>query len=264
MSTADTDPSATLLERDEPAPAMVRAPGARAAELFVCDHAGRAVPRRLGDLGAPAAEFERHIAWDLGAWELTLRLADAFKACAIGQRYSRLVIDCNRDPARADAMPAVSDGAPIPANAALTAEGRAARVAAIHAPYHAAIASELAWRRAGGLSTRLILVHSFTPRMGGRDRPWRYGVLHLGASPLSHAALAAFAELGETEVGDNEPYAMNVTDYTAPRHGIGSAVDYLELEVRQDLLADAAGVARVAALLGRVIARAGAAAGSPG
>ena len=253
-----------LLDPDEPSPAIVHNAGAGATVLFICDHAGRAVPRRLGDLGVAAAEFERHIAWDLGAWALTLRLADAFGACAIGQRYSRLVIDCNRDPARADAMPAVSDGAAIPANAAVTAGERAARTAAIHAPYHAAIAAELAARRARGLCTQLILVHSFTPRMGGRDRPWRYGVLHLGASPLSHAALAAFAELGEAPVGDNEPYAMDVTDYTAPRHGIGPGVDYLELEVRQDLLADAAGVARVAALLGQVIARAGAAAPPPG
>ena len=243
----------TLLQAGDPAPAIVHCAGADASFLFICDHAGRAVPRELGDLGVPPAEWERHIAWDIGAAELARRLADAFGAVAVLQAYSRLVIDCNRDPARADATPEISDGTPIAANRALTPHARAERVEEIHAPYHAAVAAELDARLARGERPRLVFVHSFTPRMGGRDRPWRFGVLHMGGSPFSDAMLGALREAGEAPVGDNEPYAMDVTDYSAPTHAIARGLDYLELEVRQDLLADVAGCERIAAFLAPLI-----------
>ncbi len=251
-----------LLEPDEPAPAIVHGAGAGAPFVFICDHAGRAVPRRLGDLGVAPADWERHIAWDIGAAALTGRLSAAMDAPAVMQRYSRLVIDCNRDPDRADAVPERSDGTAVPGNTGLSAAARQARVDEVHAPYHDAVTAVLEARLARGLPTALVFVHSFTPRMAGRDRPWRYGVLHLGGSPLSDAALAVLREADVGPVGDNEPYAMDVTDHSAPRHAVGRGLDYLELEVRQDLLADAAGVEAAAGLLLRVLPQAAALAAS--
>lgn len=249
-----TDSVMPLIDADEDEPVIVYNKGAGASFLLVCDHAGRAVPRVLGDLGLPPDAFERHIAWDIGAWDLTRRLADDLGATALAQRYSRLVIDCNRDPERADAIPEVSDGVPVPANVGLAPEARASRVAAVHAPYHAAIAAELDARAARGVPTLLVSMHSFTPSMGGVDRPWRFGVLHAGNSPASTAALALLADETGWLTGDNQPYRMDEIDHTAPRHATARGLDYLELEVRQDLIADAAGVARVAPILGRVIA----------
>ena len=254
----------SLLRFGDPEPAAVHRAGADASLLFICDHAGRAVPAPLGDLGVPAGEFDRHIAWDIGAAALTLALADAFGATAILQAYSRLVVDCNRHPDRPDAMPEISDGTPIPANIDLTDAARAERVAAIHAPYHAAISRELDARASRGVETRLVFIHSFTPRMAGVDRPWRYGVLHLGDSPFSDAMLQVLREdNAQAPVGDNEPYAMDATDYSAPLHGVARGLDFLEIEVRQDLIADAAGVAAVAAYLAPRIRRAQAAAAQP-
>ena len=242
-----------LIEHDEGEPAIVRRLGSRAPFLVVCDHAGRAVPRALGDMGVPAAGWERHIAWDIGAAALADALGDAWGAAVIKQRWSRLVIDCNRDPARADAIPVVSDGQTIPANAALSPEARAARVDEVHAPYHAAIAAELDARAAAGTPTTLVLVHSFTPRMTGVDRPWTFGVLHAHDSPVSDAALELLAREPGEVVGDNQPYAMDLIDYTAPIHAGPRGLDYLELEVRQDLISHDAGLARVAAILTRVV-----------
>src|SRR5712692_1355436 len=34
--------------------------------LLTCDHYGRLTPQSLGDLGLPASELTRHIAWDIG------------------------------------------------------------------------------------------------------------------------------------------------------------------------------------------------------
>jgi len=230
----------------------VRNPGAASPFLLVGDHAGRDIPRRLGGLGLGAEALDRHIAWDIGVAGLGAALADRLGATFIAQRFSRLVIDANRDPARADSICEVSDRTAIPGNRALSAEDRRARREEIFAPYHARVAQELDARQ--GRPTVLVALHSFTPRMDGSDRPWRFGVLHMDDSPFCAAMLAALrADLGAGVVGDNEPYRMDDVDYTAPHHAIGRGLDYLELEVRQDLLADAPGQARVAALLARLL-----------
>ena len=51
-----------LLAANEPDPVMVRRPDGTSPFFLTCDHAGRRVPRALGDLGVPAPEYERHIA----------------------------------------------------------------------------------------------------------------------------------------------------------------------------------------------------------
>lgn len=182
------------------------------------------------------------------------RLSNALGATFIAQRYSRLVIDCNRDPSRADSIPAESDGSIIPGNANLAPADRAARIERVFAPYHARIAGELDARAARGLPTWIVALHSFTPAMRGMARPWIFGVLHLGDSAFSRATLAALAaEPDGPVVGDNEPYRMDLVDFTVPHHAIGRGLDYLELEVRQDLLADEAGQQAVAERLARLL-----------
>ena len=229
-------------------------PGAGSPFLLLGDHAGREIPRSLGNLGLPEAELGRHIAWDIGIAAYGALLSQALDAPFIRQRFSRLVIDCNRDPARPDAIPEVSDGAAIPGNGGLSPGGRAARVAEVSEPYHAAIAAELDARAERGRPTTLISLHSFTPRMNGFDRPWRFGVLHADDSSYSNAVLARLrAEFGEALVGDNQPYRMDEVDFTIPRHAGGRGLDYLELEVRQDLIAEPAGQAEIAALVARLL-----------
>jgi predicted N-formylglutamate amidohydrolase len=244
--------STRLLDPGEPEPAIVQNSGAGSPFVLVGDHAGRRIPRVLGDLGLSHPDLERHIAWDIGVAGLGARLADLLGATFVSQRYSRLVIDCNRDPARPDAIPEVSDGSHVHGNAGLTPEDRAAREAEIFAPYHAAIAEVLDARATA--PTVIVALHSFTPVMAEFARPWRFGVLHLGESPFSAAVLARFrAEPEIGEVGDNEPYAMDGTDFTIPHHAVARGLDYVELEVRQDLIADEGGQFAVAERLARVL-----------
>ena len=232
-------------------------PGAASPFLLLGDHAGRLVPSGLRGLGLSDAERRRHIAWDIGVAELGALLSEMLGATFIRQRYSRLVIDCNRDRTRADAIPEISDGTAIPGNARLTAAQRQMRFDAVSAPYHAAIAAELDQRAARGLSTTLISLHSFTPRMNGFDRPWRFGVLHAHDSAYSRAVLAWLrAHVGVDLVGDNQPYTMDDVDFTVPHHGRPRGLDYLELETRQDLLADDAGRRQIAAIVARLLPQA--------
>ena len=233
------------LAADEPSPFVVHSAGASAPWLLVGDHAGNAVPRGLHDLGLPPRELARHIGWDIGVAALGVRLADRLGAVFIHQRYSRLVIDCNRAPSSAEAIPETSDGTPVPGNATLSAAEVAVRVIDIHTPYHAAITAEIARRTAAGMPTVLIALHSFTQQLGVEARPWQIGVLHGGGNAGSARALLAALRgaLGEA-VGDNQPYQMDDTDYTVPYHAFAAGLPYAELEIRQDLLGDAAAVER--------------------
>jgi predicted N-formylglutamate amidohydrolase len=243
-----------LLEADEPDPVMVANPAGASAVFIACDHAGRRMPRRLGTLGLAEPDLSRHIAWDIGAWGVSLKLAAALDACAIGQTYSRLVIDCNRRPDVASSIPEISEATPIPGNVGLTEAEREARRAAIHAPYHDALAKALAARREAGRPTMLLAMHSFTPVYKGFVRPWHAGVLFNRDDRIARIMLELLRAEPGLVVGENEPYAVSdATDYTVPVHAEPYRLPHLELEVRQDLIADEAGEAHWAALLTRLL-----------
>lgn len=247
--------STPLLQQGEAPPWSALREGAASPLLLIGDHSGRAIPRRLAGLGLPPAALDRHIACDIGIASLGAALSQALDATFLAQRYSRLVIDCNRDPVRANSICEASDGVAVPGNRGLDAAARARRTAEVFEPYHQAIGAELEGRLARGERPRLVSLHSFTPVMDGRPRPWRCGVLHLGGSPFSLEMLSRLrAALGDALVGDNQPYRMDAADYTVPRHAIARGLDYLELEVRQDTIADPAGVAETARLLTPLLA----------
>ena len=236
-------PPPVLLPRDPSPVGAIRESG-RAPILLIGDHAGNAIPASLDDLGVSAQDRARHIAWDLGIRALGEELATLLDATFIHQRFSRLVIDCNRDPGSSGSIVEASDGTPVPGNTGLDARAREDRRIAIHEPYHARIASELAQRRVGGARPVLVALHSFTPSLGGRaPRPWQLGVLHdKGDTTLSRAFLARLRREPYLTVGDNEPYKMDGTDYTIPRHAYPGDAPYLEIEFRQDLLSTPEGV----------------------
>lgn len=247
----------SVLTEEDPSPVRVVNPGGPSPFLLIGDHAGNRVPARLGTLGLDEAERARHIAWDIGIAALGKALAARLGAAFVAQTYSRLVVDCNRAPDAPDAIAPVSDGTMVPGNAGLAAAERDARFAEIHEPYHRAIAAEIARRDAAGAPTVLVALHSFTPRMGSASRPWHAGVLHGGGDVrFALACLEALRERGDLVVGDNEPYRMDQIDYTVPRHAFPRGRPYLELEVRQDLIADPAGAERWAGILADVLPRA--------
>jgi predicted N-formylglutamate amidohydrolase len=233
-----------LLGASEPPPSDTFNPRGRSPFLLLGDHAGNCIPQALGTLGLSEADRQRHIAWDIGIAALGQCLARRLDAVFVRQHYSRLVTDCNRHPDAADAMPEISDGSDIPGNRSLSVDDRAARIAEIHEPYHRAIAAEIGRRRENGQETLLISLHSFTPTMNGFARPWHAGVLYGGGNEAFAVRLLAWLEAaGRWTIGDNQPYAMNGTDYTVPRHCFAAGLEYAEIEVSQGELASEAGVA---------------------
>jgi predicted N-formylglutamate amidohydrolase len=249
-----------LLQADEPSPVMSPRPDGASDFVIVVDHAGRIIPKSLGDLGVPASELVRHIAWDIGVWAVALKLADHLDAALIGQAYSRLVIDCNRDPNVESAVVAISETTPIPGNAGVSTEAVDARRTAIFDPYHNRIRALLDARQASGRRTVLIALHSMTNVYKGVSRPMQCAVLYNRDARFARCALDALrAEAGLT-VGDNEPYNVSdETDYTVPRHGEGRGLAHVEIEMRQDLIADDAGQTEWAARMARALTTADAA-----
>ncbi len=227
----------SLLGDTDLPPVQIINPQGRSSFLLLGDHAGTVIPAALGTLGISSEDLKRHIAVDIGVQQLGEALAAELDAPFICQRYSRLVVDCNRDPASSQAVPEVSDGTIVTGNRDLSATERAARIAGIHAPYQATIARQLRARDAAGLETILVSLHSFTPVMSGIARPWDVGVLHAaGNDRLARSLLRILLQKKSLIVGDNEPYGMDATDHTVPIHAFPAGRPYVELEIRQDHL----------------------------
>jgi predicted N-formylglutamate amidohydrolase len=221
--------------------------------LLTCDHYGRALPRRLGDLGLPKSELERHIAWDVGIAGVADALSNHLGAHLIAQRYSRLVIDCNRPPDAPSSIPRLSEATAIPGNADLTPEAAQARRQAIFDPYHRRIAEVIEQRSRDGVPTVLVALHSFTPVYHGVARSWHIGTLYHRDTTLPPLLLKGLRAEPGLVVGDNEPYAVDDdTDYTIPVHGEKRGLINSGIEIRQDLITEPAGQREWADRLARI------------
>lgn len=227
-----------LLQPSDPDPVEIVNEHGAGGVLLTCEHGGRAVPRRLGDLGVAPADWERHIAWDIGAADLAQLLSRKLDAPMVLQRYSRLVIDCNRPLDAPDCIPDASDGTPIPANRGLSLEAKAQRYAEIHMPLHQAIDGML--DRLGPVA--LVSVHSFTPVFAGRARPMQAGLLFNRDPRLAHALHRELtSRRPDVPVALNAPYSVDdISDFTIPRHGEMRGIPHVLLELRNDQLARAA------------------------
>ncbi len=245
----------------DPAPVLLERATGSSPFVLACDHAGRAVPGRLGDLGVPAAEFDRHVAWDIGALGVARAMSGHLDAALVAQRYSRLVIDCNRAEDHPGSIPVISERTAIPGNRGLAPAAAEARRAEILRPYQAALAGVLARAR----PSILVAVHSFTPVYLDEPRPWQAGVLYTPGNRFAEALLALFRQRLPPPVGDNEPYALSQTsDYTVPLQAERRGLPNVELEIRQDLIADAAGQRSWALLLAELLPLAAVAVGLEG
>ncbi len=245
-----------LLDPDEPSPVAIERAGGASPFVILCDHSGCAVPRALVDLGLAAGDLRRHIAWDIGAGGVAVRLGGLLDAVVILQRYSRLVIDCNRAPDHIDSIAERSEATAIPGNTDLSAEAREQRLKAIFMPYHDTIAALLDRREQAGQATIVVAQHSFTPVFHGTPRPWQAGML-FDRDPRIGRALGALLRGEGFIVGDNEPYRLGAEiDYTVPHHAERRGLPYVEIELRQDLVADPAGQVEWAERLARLLPKA--------
>jgi predicted N-formylglutamate amidohydrolase len=242
-----------LLGNAEVPPVHEQNAAGRSPFLLTSDHYGRLIPRVLGDLGLPESELTRHIAWDIGIAGVAEALSGHLDAHLVAQRYSRLVIDCNRPPTAPSSIPIVSEATTVPGNEGLARDEAEARRRQIFDPYHRRIDEVIDARLAAGMPAVLVSLHSFTPVYAGIARPWHVGTLYHRDTKLPPRLLKHLRAEADLVVGDNEPYAVSdETDYTIPVHGEARGLMNSGIEIRQDLIGDPSGQQQWADRLARI------------
>ena len=253
-SAAAMPKSIELLAKDEPPPFIeVRRQG-RSNFVIVVDHASSRIPRLLGNLGLPPQELERHIALDIGSLSVARHMSEALDAPLVAQNYSRLVIDCNRDPKVPTSIPRLSESVEIPGNVNLSDADMAVRRAEIFDPYHDRIRALLDERAAAGRPTILVAQHSMTNIYHGVRREMHAAVLYSRDRRFAGLVLDELRREAGLTIADNQPYFVSdETDFTIPRHGEARGLPHVEIEIRQDLVGDDAGQAEWARRITRAL-----------
>lgn len=250
---ANNDNTASLLAPDEPPPYYVMHRESEVPILLVCDHASCLFPRALGDLGLDPFARRCHLAIDIGAGPLTEYLADRLGVTAVLAQYSRLIVDCNRDLMDPSAFLAYGDGIVVPGNSNLHTADKEARAEAIYWPYHRTIDDQIDRLCATGTPPALISIHSFTPVLNGEARNWEIGILWDKDTSLKTVFIDDFRAAGY-HVGDNEPYSGKApADYTVDNHAEARGLQCVGIEIRQDLVKDAPGVAKIGTIMHKII-----------
>ena len=209
--------------------------------ILLCDHAGNAMPPGYGTLGLPPEQLKRHIAYDIGAAAVTRALAAALQVPAVLTRYSRLLIDPNRGRDDPTLIMRLSDGAVVPGNRKLDAVEREERLRLYYEPYHRAVDEVIDGFLEAGVAPVLLSIHSFTESWKLLPRPWHVGVLFGDDARLARPLLDAFYAEGDLIVGENEPYAGQLEGDCLWQHGAQRGIASAIVEIRQDLIRDAAG-----------------------
>lgn len=230
------------------APEIINSAG-RGQVLILCDHASNHIPPELSGLGLPPERLGEHIAFDIGAAEVTRRLSALLDAPAILSTVSRLVVDVNRDPKTQNPIPVQSGGIPIAANEALSEAERKARLDAYFHPYHKACAAQLRRMKRRKQPPIVIGLHSFTPIAEDRLRPWEIGFLYDRDPRLFEAFRDLLVRRWRFTVGDNQPYSGKELYYTMARHGEAHGLLQATVEIRQDQIEEASGQERWAEIL---------------
>jgi predicted N-formylglutamate amidohydrolase len=238
-----------LLDFHDPPPAIVHA-GEDRNWLIVCDHASNRVPGPLGTLGLPPEALDSHIAYDIGAAWVAARLSQRLQSPLILSNYSRLVIDCNRYPNDPESVVRASDGRAVQGNMLMTAEEGSQRRSSIFDPYHLAIDNALREAEALGKIPVFISIHSCTPSLAGKDRPWEIGIGWSRDTRMSAPVLRCLAQNADLTVGDNQPYSLDLgSDFTTPEHAMTRGLAHLQVEFRNDLLSSPQAAANWADIL---------------
>ena len=233
---------------------------ADATLLLLADHASNRLPEGYEPaLGLPPHEFERHIAYDIGVEGVTRRMAAMLDAPLVMSRFSRLLIDPNRDADDPTLIMRLSDGAIVPANHPMSAEEREYRLLHYWQPYDRAVRNAIdTITERTGVPPLIVSVHSFTPFWRGVARPWQVGILWDGDDRVAKPLIEALASDPELTVGDNEPYdgalGGDMMNRQAHRRGLPHAL----IEIRQDLIASEEGQVEWAERLTPLFAKLGA------
>ena len=229
-------------------------PGDCARGLVVlCDHARNALPQGYGTLGLEPSDLERHIAYDIGVEPLARSLCARLGAPGVVAGYSRLLIDPNRGLDDPTLIMKVSDGTIVPGNRFIDDAERQRRIELYYRPYHAAITRLVDEAMASGRPPAILSIHSFTAVWRGVGRPWHGGVLWSRDGRFALPLIERLRREKGLVIGDNEPYSGGLAGDTLDVHATDRGLADALIEIRQDLIGGAAGIAQWADRLAPIL-----------
>ena len=249
-----------LLGADEPLPFTIFNETGSAPMMIACDHASNRIPAKLDMLGLSPDLMELHIAYDIGARQVAMQLAERFNAPLLHASYSRLVLDLNRFPDDPAMFPDVSDQHEVPGNRKLENADKQLRIDTLFRPYHDMHSTMVQKLKKQFVKPIIVSIHSFTDQMDGATRPWHFGVLWdrdraLAEQLLENLNQQSSAHPAGLLIGDNKPYhAREPQGYSIAEHAAKQQVEMALIEIRQDLIADDVGQRWAADVLHDVIA----------
>ena len=218
--------------------------------LIIADHASNYLPKENNKLGLTNAFLNQHIAFDIGIKELSLDLSNRLKCKVIQGKYSRLLIDLNRDLDDPTVVPEIVDRKIIPGNIGLSKSELRLRIKKIYNIYHHEIDQTIKNKK-----VKVILsLHSFNPIFKNKRRRLEFGILSNEDKNLSSIIINQL-KLQKLNVGDNKPYNGNLIGDSMYRHGLKNKLPHALIEVRNDLLSNPTKIKRVSRLLHKTIVK---------
>ena len=206
--------------------------------LFCCDHASNLIPNQYKKLNIDDSILKSHIAYDIGAKKLTKKLTTTFNTNAILGRYSRLLIDLNRDKNHINCITNESDGIKIQRNQNLSKPEKLYRIKKFYKTYHEELNITLKkMDNFFSCKTALICIHSFTPSLQNKiKRPWEIGLLFRDDKRLYKPILKYLSENTKYKIGKNKPYSgYEDVNYTMTYHGELEERPFISIEIRNDI-----------------------------
>ena len=218
--------------------------------LIIADHASNYLPKENNKLGLTNAFLNQHIAFDIGIKELSLDLSNRLKCRVIQGKYSRLLIDLNRDLDDPTVIPEIVDKKIIPGNIGLGKSELRLRIEKIYNKYHHEIDQTIKNKK-----VKVILsLHSFNPIFKNKRRTLEFGILSNEDKNLSSIIINQL-KLQKLNVGDNKPYSGNLIGDSMNRHGLRNKLPHALIEVRNDLLSNPTKIKGVSRLLHKTIVK---------
>lgn len=205
--------------------------------LLLADHASNHMPTEYNQLGLDAAQLERHIAYDIGVREFTLKLAKKINAPAVLSKFSRLLIDPNRGMLDPTLVMRLADGDIIAGNRNIDESEKQARIERFYLPYDQAVGAAIDEFDGYNVQPTLLSVHSFTALWRGHKRETEIGLLWNEDQRFTTRLCAALTQETNYIVHENQPYKGGLLNDTMDRHGLAKGLEHSLLELRQDNLA---------------------------
>jgi predicted N-formylglutamate amidohydrolase len=229
-----------ILQNAEPPPFRWENKQGAGRGFVLCDHASCRVPKALKNLGMKKSDLRRHIGWDIGVTGAGRHIARKLDMPLLLASYSRLVADLNRAPGHRECMAEVSDHIPVPANMGLSAREKKRRLDEIFWPYQMEIGRQTKKMLGRDIVPLLVAVHSFTPQMDGKKRPWDIGILFNHEKKIAKTFAREFRKrYPKYRIGENAPYSLKDERFkgsTIWRWGEQQGLPYIFVEFRQDLI----------------------------